>query len=485
MSERLILLLGFSLAAAAWPIGASAEEIIPAELGILAMAFSIVLAVQCGVLWLISRFTSGWLVDALTALLIAANAYHFAFLTVEARTAVRWALALAVGVGAGALLRAGVSRASTLLFTLVFTGLSLGQYVYGRVSMSETRAPTAASAPGAITLKSDRNVYFISTESLHSPYAFRRLYGIDDPPHLAYLKAEGFRVLDRAYSADTSTRLTYQRIMEFSKPLTNSRELSQVFKHGNATFKSFQDAGYRIQFIYVSNYMNLNYAIVDHAYPPTGFYICDNLRPSFFYFICRAPVRRLVNRVLFGIDGKVTVKQEIAHLKERIAIAAADARPWLTISHIAFPAHTAAHYRYDDLAQSEKFRQKVRDKMPRIADHYRQIVDTIKKSDPDAVIVTFGDHGMQLTRGMTSAKPNAVFSTEDYIEDRYGVTVGVYPADFCRNRIFEGSSTGVLAKSVIECLNGNDKPTKEDLERSRSVIYMGQPRTLESIVAAP
>ncbi len=36
MAKRLLLLVGFSLAAAAWPIGTSAEEITPTELGVLA-----------------------------------------------------------------------------------------------------------------------------------------------------------------------------------------------------------------------------------------------------------------------------------------------------------------------------------------------------------------------------------------------------------------------------------------------------------------
>ena len=123
--------------------------------------------------------------------------------------------------------------------------------------------------------------------------------------------------------------------------------------------------------------------------------------------------------------------------------------------------------------------------MPQIATHYREIVSAIKESDPNAVIVTFGDHGMWLTRGMSTAKSNSVFSTEDYIEDRYGALIGVYPADFCQKRIFEGSTTGIIVKSVIECLNGNDEPTADDLKRSRSVVYLDETKTLDSIARAP
>ena len=481
MAKRLFLLVGFSLAAAAWPIGTSAEEISPAELGVLAAAFLIVLAVQCAAVWIMSRFAGSGLVDGFVALLVGANAYHFALLTLEAKTPVRLALAVAVGLGAGALLRVGLSHAKALMFALIFTALSLGQYAYGRATLAAEETKETANAPGAIALKSDRNVYLISTESLHSPSALRRLYGIDDPPHVDYLRSEGFRVLERSYSIDTSTRRSYQRIMEFSKTLTNSRELGHVFKFGNSTFKSFQDAGYAVQFIYVSNYMNLNHAIVEHAYPEIGFYVCEHLRRNFYYFLCRPPVRAMVNRVLFGTPGKVSVGEEIAHLKKRIEVAAADTRPWLTISHIAFPAHTPKEHRYDDAAQIEQFREKIRGKMPRIAENYRQVVSTIKQHDPRAIIATFGDHGMQLSRGMTSAKPNAFFSTEDYIEDRYGATIGVYPADFCKNRIFEGSTTGQLVRSLIECLNGNDNPTADDLVQNRSVFYDGKTVTLDEI----
>ncbi len=183
--------------------------------------------------------------------------------------------------------------------------------------------------------------------------------------------------------------------------------------------------------------------------------------------------------------GKLACSDEIAHLKERIVVAAADAKPWLTLSHIAYPGHTTDTHRYDDVSQHEAFRETTRGRMPQIAENYRQIVATIKERDPDAIIVTFGDHGMQLSRGMDSAKPNAFFTTEDFVEDRYGVMIGVYPADFCSNRISECSSTRLLIKNVIECLNGNDNPTTEDLEQSRSVVYMDEVRTIDSIVAAP
>jgi len=478
MERRLVTLACLSFAVAAWPTGDAADEISPAELTILAAAALTIVAVQSAALWAAARVASDTVLDILTAALVAANAYHFALLTVEASTSLRWGLSALVGLAAWGLLKAAAPSRRILLFASVFTVLSLGHYAYGR-AWSEPGA--AIATEGALPLKSTRNVYLISTESLHSPYAFRRLYGIENAPHVAYLKEQQFRILDRAYAADTSTRLVYQRVMEFKKPLKQKGTLARVFKSGNTTFSTFHKAGYRVQFIYISNYMNLNHALVEHAFPATGFYICDNLRPNFFYFVCRPAVRAALNRLLFGTEGQVSVADEIAHIEKRIAVAAADDKPWLTISHIAFPGHSDKAHRYDDAAAVEAFRAERRALMPRIAENYRRVVSAIRSRDPDAVIVTFGDHGMWLTRGMDAAASNDLFSADDYIEDRYGVLVGVYPADFCRNRIFEGSTTTTLVESIVDCLNGDDSPTPEEAARSRTIAYRGDIVSLDAL----
>lgn len=484
MRARLLVLIGFSLAAAAWPVGDSPEEISLAELAVLAGAFAIILGIQCAALWLISRFSPGWLLDVLVAVLVASNAYHFALLTFEASTAVQIALAVLIGLVAGAALRMRIPETKTFLFTLVFTTLSLSQYAYGRTIASATE-PENASLPASIPIKSDRNVYLISVESLHSPAAYRRLYGIENPPHLAYLKSEGFRLFDEAYSVDNATRASYQRILEFSKPVITPRERVQVFKYDNSTFRSFRNSGYAIQFIYVSDYFGLNPNLVDHKYPKTVFQICANLPSNFFYVLCGHRMRNRIDRRLFGVDGLVSVRHQIPHLVERIQTVAADKKPWLTISHIAFPKHTQKSHRFDNPEQVAAFREQTRGWVPSVVDNYRQIIGAIKKNDPDAVIVTFGDHGAHITRGMTSAKPNEFFSTDDYIADRHGVMLAVYPADFCKNRFFEGVSTALVVNHVIECLNGNDTLTPEEENRSRSVVYLGERRTIEGIKSAP
>ncbi len=178
----------------------------------MAVAFAAVLAVQCAALLIIRRFTSEKLIDILVALFVAANAYHFALLTLEASTPTRFFFAALAGWRCMASAeRRRAHRHAAPVRTVVFTSLSLGQYAYGRASLADETLGTAFT-PLSIPVKSDRNVYLISMESLHSPSAMRELYGIDAPPHVAYLKSEGFRVLDRTYSVDTTTRRSYKRL---------------------------------------------------------------------------------------------------------------------------------------------------------------------------------------------------------------------------------------------------------------------------------
>ena len=482
MKHKLFLLCAMSLAAAVWPFAEAAEEIKPVELAILVAAAAAVLAVQCAALGVARRFVTETQLDILIALLVAANAYHFAFLAIDAKTWLRLSLAAMMGAGAWLALRNRVAAARVAQFALAFTLVLIGQYAYGAAHLADAeRLAIAASA--SLPVKSQRNVYLISTESLHSPHAFRRFYGIEDAPHVAYLTGEGFRVLERTYSPDIATRHSYQRILEFGKPLKDKREQRQVFWSGNSSFSSFRNSGYKLQFIYISNYMNLNPQLVDHAFPQVGFYVCDNLPDNFFYFACKEGARNAVSAVLYGVDGRVSVAEEIAHLKERVKAAADDAAPWLTISHIAFPNHTPNNFLFSDTEQAERFRDLVRGQMPQIAANFRDIVGAIKAHDPDAIVILFGDHGMQLTRGMPAAAASQQFSAEDIIEDRYGAMLAVYPGDFCRKRIFDGSSTSFVVESVIQCLNGDDEPTPADIEKGRSIFFRGAMTTVDRAMA--
>jgi hypothetical protein len=358
-----------------------------------------------------------------------------------------------------AVIQVTIATFAAFLFSVVFLLLSFGQYGYQRYSITSGDSRSSISMP----VKSSRNVYVITSESLQSAKAYRELYGLSELPYINYLRNKGFRVLDSAYSAANATRTSYQRMLEFGFDLRTKEHFAGVLYRGNSTFNSFHDGGYKIQFMYRSNYLEINHDIVEYAFPPPGYYICDNLPANFMYVACLPAVVETINDRFLHAQP-VSVERQIEILQERTKVAASGA-PWLTVNHIAFPFHTGLDYRFNDDAARAEFTKAVRDALPAIEANYRAIMDSIIAVDPDAVILTFGDHGGWLTRGMPNSlpAPGAPFSKDEFIEDRYGITFAVYPADFCATRIAEGMTTTNIMRSVIQCLNGNDRPTAREI----------------------
>jgi hypothetical protein len=472
-------------AAFAFIFGNEADELTLIDLGIMLAALAIILSVQTALLLLVDRLVRAFAGPAkgltaarlVGAVFIGSNAYFTAFITYEAAFPIK--VALAAGVGIVSLLIMFVQRwqGFALFVMSAYFVMSLGLYGYTRLAMDEE----VVTAESPLTVRPGRNVYFIGNESLASPRAYRELYGITHLPHVEYLRRNGFRVLDRAYSADFSTLKSYSRILEFEREITNYDVWRRsAFRSNNSTFASFSSGGYRTQFIYKVTYFGLNPNVVDYTYPTTSFAHCEFSPRRFFYFLCRRWVHESINRYLFGLDFDIGIPLG------RIRAAARSEEPWLTFYHHDFPFHSAPTHSFENPEDLEEFRSRIRTSVAQILDRgMDEIVSTIRREDPGAVIVLFGDHGTVSSRGADLDAPEEPLSAGYVFEDRYGVMVAVYPEDFCTNRIFEGSTTAHLVESVINCLNGDDRPSAEELAERRTFYWRDEARDVARYTQLP
>jgi hypothetical protein len=477
--RRIITLLALgSLAAFAFVFGNEADDIYPADLLLFLVVLALILLVQAGGLIALHRLaqrvrdeaTALMVTSIAAALLLAANAYVVAFITFDAALWVRRAMAVAFGIVMLAILLRRRWQPPAIFIATAYVVLSFGLYGYTRLMMASDSKP----ADIGLRVKSTRNVYFIGNESLSSPKAFREIYGVSDLPHVNWLKSHGFRVLDSAYSADHATTRSWSRILGFGNELDEGDIRHKVaFNAKNTTFGLFSRSGYRTQFIYKDKYFGVHKHSADFVFPDSGFGQCAFLPNSYFYFLCDKHVVRWVNRYVYGATP---ISPEV--VKKRISLAAADSRPWLTVYHHPFPFHSA--YMSFDQAAVRAFKARMVQALPEIRrQNFETIIAHILRTDPSAVIVTFGDHGpgawSPLFSHVDLNSPNKDVTRSQILEDRFGVLLAVYPADFCTHRIFEGSSTLNLSYSVIKCLNGDDNPSREDIERSLS-FYPGSRR---------
>ena len=481
---RIITLLAVgSLAAFAFIFGNEADDIYLADLLLLLVALALILLVQTGALIVLDRLArklggeavARILVQLATAILLAANSYYMAFITFDASISVRRLLALAFGaVMLVVLFKHRWHRPVTFVAT-VYVILSFGLYGYTRFMMMSS---PSARADAGLRVHSSRNVYLIGNESLGSPKAFREIYGVSDLPHVDYLRAHGFRVLDSAYSADFATIRSWARLLGFAHEISESDIRRKVgFNDKNTTFGLFSKSGYRTQFIYKDKYFGFHKHSADFVFPDSGFGQCAFLPIRYFYFVCNKQVVRWINRNIYRatpLSPKV--------VKQRVSMATADTHPWLTAYHHPYPFHSAYDSYDKDAVQA--FKARVIEALPEVRrQNFETIIGHILATDPNAVIVTFGDHGAGALSPRFSDVdldvPNVKKS--QMIEDRYGVLLAVYPADFCTHRIFEGSSTLNVAYSVVKCLNGDDNPNPKDIERSR-MFYVGLKSMKDSVV---
>ena len=469
-TETIKLLAVMTLANFAFVFGNEADEIYFSDLLIFLAALALILIVQGVVLGLV-----GWMVRALTSeriaalvckivvvLFFTANAYYTSFITFAGPLQTQVLLAAGVGFVFTAILFFRSLQGPTAFLAAAYVCLSFGLYAYTRVVM----AYPAQTENTTLTIQKPRNVYLIGMESLHSPKAFRELYAVSTLPHVKWLEEHNFRVLDSAYSADAATLYSYSRIFDFERFVTlDDLTHRTVFRTNNSTFRTFSQSGYSTQFLYRSTLFQVNPYFVTYLFPPMAFYQCDNLPVSYFYFLCRRPVVSFINKMLFTSPpplGKA--------LQARVDIAATSRKPWFTFYHHAYPFH--GNFHYSDGVALRAFPARMRAALPKILSNYQQIIGRILERDPNAVIVTIGDHGAYgMTRGLGPPdRPNDYFTAAEMLEDKYGVMLAVHPADFCRNRIFEGSSTIYLIGSIVKCLNGDDNPTGVDLEKSRTIF---------------
>jgi hypothetical protein len=489
MKEIAVSFVLISAALFGWVVGSEGDEIALLDFSVFGVALLAILAVQLLLLyllnWLLSLIAPGrrdWVSLVLAAMLVAANAYYLAFVTLEAPTQIRVAYAVAVGAVYFALMSVPRLRSVVALFAGAMLLMSLAQYGYTRATLGRQDV-TAETV--SLPIKSKRNVYILGNESLHSPKAYRELYDINDPGYVRVLQGLGFRVFDSSYSAERSTLRTYSVIFEFVRPFRNDDVGNRSpFINDNSTFRSFRDSGYGIQFIYVNNMFDVNPKNVDYVYPDPEFDACDEAYPMLFYGLCQSTVVKRINELAFAAV-KIKYKKEIEEVRRRVDFILQTGRPWLTFTHIKFPFHTQGEYQYPDAVYAASFKRRVHEAVPIVAENMKETAGYIVEKDPSAIVVVMGDHGTHLFRGI---EKDEVFSKtppepiERILEGDHGVTFAIYPADFCKNRISPPFSTRFLIENLIACLNGQDSPTEEDVKRAHLIRFFEELQDFREIL---
>lgn len=315
----------------------------------------------------------------------------------------------------------------------------------------------------AVNFAQKPNVYFVGFESMQPQPVLEKYLGYRSSPLTPLFDALGFHRFKNVFSEASFTKASLHALLALDRSYADAigysglsgntaSPLLQIFKHNGYTTNTF----------YVNSYMGARQGpFVDHYYWGDGYSACQNMSPTqrrwSFFGMCSlgAPLRAYQSAASTPRpSGFALLLATIEDISKR------NEGPQVFFGHAPPLGHTSMDFR-DGPEQTPEFARRYASLSQRAASNLQRLVDLIRNQDPTALLFVFGDHGIWLSRGHDMASDPAFF-----VQDRYAVAAGVYPADRCAPTFAQSQSprfttTTEIARLIIRCLaEGSDPFTK-------------------------
>jgi len=410
-----------------------------------------------------------WGLALFSALVCSLNLFSLSLLNLDdfaALSGLLQALALLAALAASSLLFYSLRQAPKLLGLVL--GLILLSSSWEAVMLARRQSYQRALAPGHVTkpqFAQKPNVYLISFDALIPPSLAAKFLQINKTQVHQVLAEKGFRLVPNAFAEFVPTVESINSLLAMDGAYyQTTQHHNRVFASGEAEtplYEIFRANGYRLQFIY----QNLRFghgerSSLDYFGIANQETLCRHINsPYALLGLCLAPYREWLATHLGGLFALESHPYP-DFLFQRLATTIRSGQPWLTVSYIFSPGHTAKAYRYHQEDQFQAFRQDwIKTKLPEAADYLEQLTRLIQANDPQGVMVIFGDHGAYVTRGLAEgeAQPQAPYSPAEVYQDRHGVTLALYPPGFCVEEFSrQPFSTLRIGRALVKCLSGQD-----------------------------
>ena len=132
-------------------------------------------------------------------------------------------------------------------------------------------------------------------------------------------------------------------------------------------------------------------------------------------------------------------------------------KPQFLMAHNVNPGHTD-NYKFGRSDDFENFRSIYSKKSKIVKNEIEQILNFIKKKDPNSILLIYSDHGPKLSHGL-EFEDNPYF----VITDSFAVYAGIYPKDKCSKyadffyKTHKYASLVDVSKIIINCINKNEQ----------------------------
>ncbi len=232
-----------------------------------------------------------------------------------------------------------------------------------------------------IRLERKPNIYVLFLESFHSERAMREIYGIDDSCTTKVFGEHGFTLYDDVFCNEPSTVSSLMNLLNCS--LLSSAE------GGMFALDVLRDNGYACEF-----FDNSFYAF--GGLPQKGEYTTFNM-PGYVYLLYKLAgpffaQSRFMRKLVMDIDPfntDIDFPYIYSCLRKRISAERSGPRFFCMRFGATHACKFYPGWDADGSAFAEVYRTAVKKAQPQI----EKTVATIKKADPNALIIALGDHG--------------------------------------------------------------------------------------------
>jgi len=307
------------------------------------------------------------------------------------------------------------------------------------------------------------NVYFILSDGMAS-FEYLGAVGYDATRIREYFSSKAFTVYDDTFANIHPTLLSMASILNFRLVEKNNEEQArQMIANPDELKDNLSNAGYRLEYHHMADYLLLRGCLADVCYPNLG--LVQEARAMFSRIIGKQFVDDGWKSEDYGVDRQAmldTIKNSVANQRT----------PTFRYIHYYDPAHVshAVHNNCDAGVETEKYLNRVHVEFANVRDAIDQILDV----DPNAIIIYAGDHGPWID---DNCSWSGVPQTLHGLRDRISAAVAVrWPDTYSGEFDKEIFSTVNLIKYVMYSMMG-ESPPPDQLERENLYVlgYAGVP----------
>jgi len=240
-----------------------------------------------------------------------------------------------------------------------------------------------------------------------------------------------------------------------------------IGKQQSPLLKIFRDNNYELTTFYDNFWFGRNKGnFIDHYYVNQSggkFNTCAfdtghgfHLKVSFLGY-CLLSEQIKFNFLSFILNKKLKKTSTIEKILEIMDLNLKKKKPQFLMAHNINPGHTD-NYKFGRGNDFENYKNIYSKKSKIVKNEIEQILNFIKKKDPNSILLIYSDHGPKLSYGLE-------FEDDPYfvITDSFAVYAGIYPKDKCKkysDTFYENHRFASLidvSKVIINCINKDVK----------------------------